>query len=546
VNKRTLKLLKYTISAILVFVLISYIYFSYSSSATLFSLAGYIFIVLLFFAWNFGVVLNHISHFYKNRSKSAVLSTIFVIIGALVTFITILFLEFSVSILKTAYLIAYLLAILYFIYIFAKKDEKIKISEFLIVIYNILGVLTVIPWYFAGSGISIYPIFHALLYDSTLFQFYNFSTFSLYFPLFLLPPLLAPYKMPFEQASKKGGLAVYVIKRFGYASTRMFAIYFIVLMLTLIPLASSDIQSLNSLPNYVNDTYAQDLNMKFAVVASSFTDVAVPPANWAAEVQEEIELVKNANISYVRFDISTELLNNSAGFADLSTAISWFEQNNTHIVLAPFGNLSWENAHPSLSQLNSTILYESMLLADIYHPSYLFPFFEPNGQLQQDLGKAEPASVWIPMISYTAKKIHEESPTTKLLIEVAANSQGVSLFTALENATVPINAVGIDIYPIQNSDFNSFYTYYNLSLTNPSREFWISEFGVDSLLFGEDAQANSIGYMLSIASKYGVSGFCVYMLDDNSATHLGLVYNNYATKKAYNAYAFAISEISGT
>jgi len=75
------------------------------------------------------------------------------------------------------------------------------------------------------------------------------------------------------------------------------------------------------------------------------------------------------------------------------------------------------------------------------------------------------------MISYTAKKIHEESPTTKLLIEVPANSQVVSLFTALENATVSINAVGIDIYPIQNSDSNSFYTYYNLSLTNPSREF---------------------------------------------------------------------------
>ncbi|MEM3252503.1 MAG: hypothetical protein QXM94_02350 [Thermoplasmata archaeon] len=501
--------------------------------------------MLLFFAWNLGVILNHIFYIYRNSSRSAVLSTLFVIIGAIVTFVTILFLGFSSSVLKTTYLTAYLLAILYFVYIYYKKDEKIKISEFLIVIYNIFGVLTVIPWYFAGSGISIYPMFHVLLFDNALFQLYNFSVFSLYFPLFLLPPLLVPYKMPFEQASKKSGLFIYSIKRFGYLSTRMFAIYFIVFMLIFIPIASSDVQSLNSLPNYVNDPYTQNLNMTFAAVASSFTDVAVPPSNWETEVQEEIKLVKSANISYIRFDIATELLNNSVGFADLSTAILWFEQNNTKIILAPYGNLSWANTHPSLNQLNSTILYESMFLADIYHPSYMFPFFEPNGQLQQDLGKAEPTSVWIPMISYTAKKIHEESPVTKVLIEVAANSQGPALFTALENATVPINAVGIDIYPLQRSDFNAFYTYYNISLSNHVREFWISEFGVDSLLFGENAQANSIGYMLSIASKYKVSGFCIYMLDDNSATHLGIVYNSYTLKKAYNAYAYAISEISG-
>ncbi len=544
-NRDTLKILKYTITVLLIFLFISYVYFSYLSTSTLFSLAGYVFIVLLFFAWNLGVVLNHVFYIYKNSSRSAVLSTLFVIIGAIVTFVTILFLGFSSSVLKTTYLIAYLLAILYFVYIYSKKDEKINISELLIVLYNLFGILTLIPWYFAGSGVSIYPIFHALLFDNALFQYYNFSWVSMYFPLFLLPPLLAPYKMPFEQASKRGGLLIYGIKRFGYASTRMFAIYFIVFMLIFIPIANSDVQSLNSLPNYVNDSYAQNLNMSFAAVASSFSDVAAPPSNWETEVQEEIKLVKSANISYVRFDITTELLNNSAGFADLSTAISWFEQNNTKIILAPFGNSSWANVHPSLNQLNSTIFYESMLLADIYHPSYIFPFFEPNGQLQQDLGKAEPTSVWIPIISYTAKKIHEESPATKVLIEVAVNSQGPSLFTALENVTVPINAVGIDIYPIQKSDFNAFYTYYNISLSNHGREFWISEFGVDSLLFGENAQANSIGYMLAIASKYRVSGFCVYMLDDNSITHLGIVYNNYTLKKAYSAYAFAISEISG-
>ncbi|MGC8497670.1 MAG: hypothetical protein ACP5NL_06725 [Thermoplasmata archaeon] len=544
-NKSTLKLLKYAISALLIFALISYVYFSYFSNGTLFSLAGYMFIVLLFFAWNLGVVLNHISYIYRNRSRSALLSTFFVMIGAIVTFVTILFLGFSISLLKTTYFIAYLLAILYFVYIYSKKDEKIKIGEFLIVIYNIFGVLTVIPWYFAGSRISIYLIFHALLFDNALFQMYNFSVLSLYFPLFLLPPLLAPYKMPFEQASKKMGLLIYGIKRFAYESTRIVAVYFILFMLIFIPIANSDVQSLNSLSNYVDDSYAQDLNMSFAAVASSFTGIAVPPSNWATEVQKEIVLVKSANISYVRFDISTELLNNSAGFADLATAISWFEQNNTKIILAPIGNLSWANVHPSLSQLNSTIFYESMLLVDIYHPSYIFPFLEPNGQLQQDLGKTEPASVWIPMISYTAKKVHEESPTTKVLIEVAVNSQGPPLFKALENATVPINAVGIDIYPVQKSDFNAFYTYYNISLSNHAREFWISEFGVDSLLFGENAQANSIGYMLSIASKYRVSGFCVYMLDDNSATHLGIVYNSYTLKKAYNAYTFAISEISG-
>jgi hypothetical protein len=104
---------------------------------------------------------------------------------------------------------------------------------------------------------------------------------------------------------------------------------------------------------------------------------------------------------------------------------------------------------------------------------------------------------------------------------------------------------------------NSLLAYHDLYQSSSSTlEFWISEVGMESFNFGENAQAKFLGKVLSMASlpaEIDAAGICIVSMSDNIGitvdrgitNHLGLIYFNGRKKKAFDAVTFAFGTIQG-
>ena len=76
--------------------------------------------------------------------------------------------------------------------------------------------------------------------------------------------------------------------------------------------------------------------------------------------------------------------------------------------------------------------------------------------------------------------------------------------------------------------------------------FWVSEFGVETVLSGEAAQARALSRVVSLATgELNATGLCVWSLLDDTvmASNLGLVGRDGTPKEAYNVLREAIDEV---
>ncbi|NHJ86627.1 MAG: hypothetical protein FK734_14265 [Asgard group archaeon] len=149
------------------------------------------------------------------------------------------------------------------------------------------------------------------------------------------------------------------------------------------------------------------------------------------------------------------------------------------------------------------------------------------------------------------------SPNTKIVSTVLTVSDGLPVFEELlTNTTLSLDAVGVVFYPVyfgwRLNKLREFAELYGSVTT--SKDFWISEIGMETLNFGEDAQAKFIAKMLSLASnpnEFNVSGIAIHSLKDNwgytldrgLVSHFGLVYYNDGKKKAFDAVSYAFGKI---
>jgi hypothetical protein len=310
----------------------------------------------------------------------------------------------------------------------------------------------------------------------------------------------------------------------------------------------------DGLPAWSDRSYPTDRNATFAVVGAALTDTTSPPPDYPATIDEEVQLAKGLGVQLLRYDIQLELLESSEGRASIAYAIHAAHQAGLGVVLSPFGRHSWGGQAVGAAELNLTLQNETAWLASEFRPDWIFPFYEPNGQLQSDLGHPLTTSAWMPMIAAASREVKELSPRTQVLIEVADGPQGLDLVRAV--ARIPdVDALGFDLYPTSASRISEANAYAAAWHSASTKPFWISEAGLGSIVFGEEAQANFYG--AAVANAFGpwnASGFCAWGLQDNVGeglgphllNSLGLVAFDGREKPSYDAYRLAIASVRGT
>jgi len=442
-------------------------------------------------------------------------------------------------------------------------------SRYFLPIYNVLVALYALAIWVAVANIDPLGggglVLHSFSRSTGLFQEVEISFFAGFVPVFALPPILPepriggwllPQGRPDDFARTAPALSrLRRWKNRGVSLMSVILALFVIsstlLQMVLLPVSANSVAGFDDLPSAASETYGHHPGFHFAITGAAFTDTTAPPADWQSVVQREIRLAIELNVSYLRYDIQEEMLQNSQGLADLNQSITMIKSVGLGVILSPFGYQSWGTTRPSVAALNSTIQNESLFLVENFHPAYLFPFYEPNGQVQVNLGYALPTSEWLGMIAVTAAKVKSVSPATKILIEIADNSQGLSLAQGLTKMP-NVDAVGFDLYPGSVSDMSDVNPYAALMAENPHYEFWISEMGMDSTQFGTDAQAKFIAKAVSEAStNWNASGVCVWGLEDNVGLGLnffrldglGIVTESGTPKPAFYAYQTAIAAV---
>jgi hypothetical protein len=148
-------------------------------------------------------------------------------------------------------------------------------------------------------------------------------------------------------------------------------------------------------------------------------------------------------------------------------------------------------------------------------------------------------------------EVHNSS-NVKVLIEIAMDGESVDLINAIELAGV--DAIGLDIYPSNWYEMQSIGECANEVDRALVPELWLSEFGMEISMFGEQAQANFIRMAVAEASRLNMTGCCLWALEDDTGlghppmaiSHFGIVRADWTPRKGYKAYAEAIAAVRGT
>jgi hypothetical protein len=471
----------------------------------------------------------------------------------------------------------------------AFKPSTRRLRNYLILVYNVLGTLALGAWAMADGGSSDGALLHAAAQGWGILQILLF-TFGAYFaPIFFLPPLLVLEPSPLaeeraevtttEAGSGEGTITALttvgemevakgtgadleagesasewsrrgIVRRSASYCFDAFLGGMVVIMLVFTVIGAANIASWQDLADPEDARYAARETFEFAAVGRAFTDRREPVGSWRSVVEEEIEHARGLGLDYIRYDLQKELLDEEEHLDNLDEAVSMIRAAGLDVVMSPFGSGRWEADHPSFKGLVREIRNETLLLVDRYEPAWVFPFFEPNGQVAVNLGGPAPVEDWIEVIDELGSDVRARSNATRVLIEVAIEPvQGLELVEALSVPDLAIDAIGIDLYPLSADDMGKL-KQYRKRATNPELGFWISEFGVETSMSGQEGQARAVATLLSWASspdELNADGVCVWALLDDTVlpSNLGLVSRDGTPKEAYDVMEDAITRIRG-
>jgi hypothetical protein len=452
-----------------------------------------------------------------------------------------------------------------------------RLRNYLIVVYNLLGTLAVGAWAAADAGGSGGGLLLSTAQGWGILQTLLFSWGAYFAPIFFLPPLLV-----FEKAVRKDETADQevdvtvdpktevvgftssesrvkdeegpgipgpkrgLVRRASSVGMDMALGGFVVMLLLFSAIGAVNIASWQDLPDPDEASYTSRDDFEFAAMGRAFTDRRDPTASWETVVQSEIDHAVDLGLDYIRYDLHKELIDDEKHLKKLDMAVEGIRAAGLDVMLSPFGSNRWEADHPSFEELSAEIDRETLLLVERYEPAWVLPFFEPNGQVAVNLGEMAPVEDWVIEIDAVGKEVRSLSNHTKVLIEVAMEpEQGTDLVDALSAPGLAIDAIGVDLYPLSAEVLDDLEEYRDHA-TNPSIGFWVSEFGVESVLSGQEGQARALSSVISRATgELNGTGICVWALLDDTVlpSNLGIVGRDGTPKEAYRVLKDAIEKV---
>ncbi|NHJ32133.1 MAG: hypothetical protein FK732_04665, partial [Asgard group archaeon] len=338
---------------------------------------------------------------------------------------------------------------------------------------------------------------------------------------------------------------------------RTISLSIILILIVITPVAFAGNVFMNVTPNYMKQNYSLKPGMHLAIkgnVFSTFDLNGNASTTWSDDLDNEITWAKELHATHIRYDVGSTALSNNNTRIILSQGFQRIRDEGLKLIIAVSGDYVF-----SKQDLLNTIYNDSVYISQTYQPDFMIIFNEINGELQSYFTQDVSIQDWMTGIENVTTVIKLNSPSTKIIITFIAIRNGMDDFQAvLENTTLSIDAIGVTYFPVLFGwRMNSLLAYYDLFQNSSSTlEFWISEIGMESFNFGEDAQAKFLGKIMSLASMPGeinANGVCITSMSDNIGitvdrgitNHLGLIYFNGRKKKAFEAVSYAFGKISG-
>jgi hypothetical protein len=322
----------------------------------------------------------------------------------------------------------------------------------------------------------------------------------------------------------------------------------VVFLLVFSVVGAVNVASWNGLPDPADAVYGRNPDFEFAAMGRAFTDRPGAVEGWSDVVDLEVEHARELGLDHVRYDLHREFIDDPGEMAKLEEGVARVRAAGMDVILSPFGSGRWEADNPSFDQLVSEIQRETYLLVERFQPAWVFPFFEPNGQVRVNLGGFAPVEDWLRVVNETGSRVRELSNRTRVLIEVAIEpEQGVELVRGLSRPGMAIDAIGVDLYPISAGDLDKLDPYREAA-TNEELGFWLGEFGVETVLSGHGGQARALSEVLVRATDgLDADGICVWALLDDTVlpSNLGIVARSGDEKQAHGVLREAIEQVRG-
>jgi len=462
-----------------------------------------------------------------------------------------------------------------------KQVDTRRLRHYLFAIYNVVGALAVGAWAAAdGGSAGVWPLTVAAQgWGITQALLYIWGAY--FAPILFLPPLLVyePLLNKDEEVDQQMTVdrdtgIVHIaseesmvptpghvpipnlvgrrrgpVRRASSFAFDMLLGGLVVFLLVFNIVGAVNLASWNDIPDPDDAEYGLNEDFEFAAMGRAFTDRRYAVDDWRSVVEVEIEHALELGLDHVRYDLHKEMMDDGAEMSKLAEAVDAIRSQGLDVILSPFGSAHWEGDPPSFTDLVEEIQRETYMLVEAFEPAWVFPFFEPNGQVRINLGRYAPVEDWIPVINETGTRVRELSNHTRVLIEVAIEpEQGIDLVTALSEPGLAIDAIGVDLYPLTSGDLDKLDPY-RKAATNEQLGFWLGEFGVESVMSGQKGQARALSEVLVRASDgLRADGICVWSLLDDTVlpSNLGLVGRNGEEKEAYWVLRDAIGRIGGT
>ncbi len=347
-----------------------------------------------------------------------------------------------------------------------------------------------------------------------------------------------------------------VVNRFD-SFIRLVSLSIVLILLVITPVVFAGNVYMNAIPNYTKQEYGLKAGMHLAIKGNIFSTFDIngnTSATWSDDLDTEIAWAKELHATHLRYALTSNAISNNSTRAILSQGFQRIKDEGLKLIISVTDYFVL-----SKQELLNSVYNDSIFLSQTYQPDYMVIFNEINGELLSYTRQEVAIQEWMNHIKNVTSAIKLHSPLTKILITfIAIKSGQVDYKAILENNTLGIDAIGVSFYPVLFGwRLNSLLTYHELyQNSNSTLEFWISEVGVESFNFGENAQARFLGKILSLASlptEINATGVCIVSMSDNIGitvdrgitNHLGLIYFNGRKKKAFDAVSFAFGTIRG-
>ncbi|MHA1124282.1 MAG: hypothetical protein ACTSO7_03840 [Candidatus Heimdallarchaeota archaeon] len=337
---------------------------------------------------------------------------------------------------------------------------------------------------------------------------------------------------------------------------RIIGVGVILILIIITPVTFAGNISMNVLPAYDKQVYYSKPGMALAIEGSVFSTPSFEgyyTSDWYEKLIEELQWAKQIHATHIRYDIESSVLSRNESRAILSEGFQIVKDSGLELIISLLGEFSFTK-----EDYYNNIYEDASFVTNNYEPDYLLVYNEINGELFSNLGEGATFEELIVELSNVTNKVKTLDPGIQVATSVLAVSDGPSVFEMLLNDSVPIDIVGIDFFPLffgwRTKTLLNYANIYEQS--GSSKDFWLTEFGMESLNYGEEAQAKFLAKILSMASdpsSLNADGVCIRSLIDNLGftvergitSHFGLRYFNGRKKIAFDGVKFGFGRILG-